>query len=531
MSTVLAAELEFGVPHAERILGTVDRRGSLADLNTLLVGGIPVAELIIGAHFRNVEKSGSGDLGITTALVAANTDAVLPFAGRIGVAGAGAEVLELATLSTSVEAPFAHRIGITGRLVEDESALRRARVGFVVPLAIGITLAATTVSSILVGALSLALGCWPFTLNVASARRLIGVATAFLLAATVLVGPHALGIVFALSLVVVAVEALEQAEITTVSVEFATGVVDANSLGLVSSALHQATIVIGVPNTHAVRGAETLITFIFAASATLGDAAVPHATVVAFACSLVGSGELTLDGATEAADRPRAHLLADAGVGVFESVAGRAAFVGDEIPHAAIVSITSLRIASIRVGRFASRATALGDVGLGRVPSAHGVGSARLFLSGNGVCHTAVGAATSGRLPLTSSVGTAWLGLLVLVLAASCAALADFVEATHGCSQASRLVEERAKSRTGGSVRVPEAVKLSIAGELSHGAVAANESAGTVDNRNRVVGNPGAHGIASTLSAKIVGAVVGSDCELIRIRGLNVLATSGNAQG
>ena len=120
--TVLAAELEFSIPHAERILGAVCRSRMLAGGNTLST--FPVAEVISLAHFSNVDGGNTRDLGVTIAAVAAVTDLELPFASRISITVDVVVVLVLAALSTSVQSPFAHSIGVAARLVEDESTER-----------------------------------------------------------------------------------------------------------------------------------------------------------------------------------------------------------------------------------------------------------------------------------------------------------------------------------------------------------------------------------------------------------------------
>lgn len=205
----------------------------------------------------------------------------------------------MAALCASIQFPFAHRISVATGLVEEESALSGAGVGFIVPLAVGIGLAATAVAGVFVGALALTLSGRPFALDVVGASGLVADATAEHFATRVGNRPHALSIVLASILVVVAIVASEQAETTAISVEFAASVVDAKSLRCVGSALHEAAVVLQVPDAHGVSRAESLITFIEALSAASGLRRIPHATVVVGASSLIGRNELTFGSAGE----------------------------------------------------------------------------------------------------------------------------------------------------------------------------------------------------------------------------------------
>lgn len=390
----------------------------------------------------------------------------------------------MAALCASIQLPFAHGVGVASRLVEDERAESGAGVGFVVPLAVGVGLASTAVTGVLVGALALALGRGPFALDVGGTGGLVADAGAEHFATRVGDGPHALSIVLASVLVVVAVEASEQAEITSVGVEFAAGVVDAKSLSGISSALHEAAVVLQVPDAHGIGGAESLVTFIDALAAASGLGRVPHAAVVTGAGSLVGGDELALDTAAERADGPRAHLLADAAVGGLESTAGGAAFVGDLVPHAERIGVTGGEEASIGVSGFASWAAAKSNVAFGGVPSAHGVGLAVGLLVVDGVGVAAVGTLARRGAPLAGGIGVAGFGLLVLVDATGEATVIGLVEAAHGGGQAGRLVEERAEAGAGGGVGVPLAIELRVARKLGGGAVAALRVASTVDGGN-----------------------------------------------
>lgn len=152
-------------------------------------------------------------------------------------------------------------------------------------MAVGIVAAATTIIEVFVVALSLARSSRPFALDVVSAGVLITETSTFLFTTVVFGGPHALTVVLATRFSVVAVEALEEAQSTTIGVEFAAGVVHTDVGVSVGGTLHQAAVVVGVPNAHGISSAVSLITFIFALSAADGVGRIPHAAVVAVAGS------------------------------------------------------------------------------------------------------------------------------------------------------------------------------------------------------------------------------------------------------
>ena len=204
-------------------------------------------------------------------------------------------------------------------------------------------------------------------------------------------------------------------------------------------------------------------------------------------------------------------------VGVFESVAGSTAFLGDLIPHAAFVFVTSVEVSSVGVVGFTSRLAAGSGVGFSGVPFAHGVGKATLFIFMDGVSQAGVGTLTRSRMPLAGEVSTAGFSFLVLVDAASDAAGVDLVVAAHGSSQAGGFVQQRAETSTGGGVGVPLAVKLGVTREFSVGTVAADLVTSTVDFSNRAVLSPSAHVVASTLSTE-----VSSTCDEASIEGIRV---------
>lgn len=241
-------------------------------------------------------------------------------------------------------------------------------------------------------------------------------------------------IIFTSTLLVVAVEALEQAETTTISVEFTTSIILADGLISVRSTLHEAAVIVSIPDAHGISRAISLITFIFTLAAALGGRRIPHAAVITVTSSSVRSDELTLDTALEGTNRPVTHELTTTRVRVFKSVASSTAFIGDLIPHAALVVVTGVNITSIRVVGFTSRTAAERRVGFSGVPFAHGVGETTLFVTVVSISRTAVSTLTSSRLPLTSSISTTSFSFLVLVDTASEAVLLDLVEAAHGGS-------------------------------------------------------------------------------------------------
>jgi hypothetical protein len=106
LTTRLAAHTVTGVPHALVVTNTV----GLSDVitNGVTEGSVPLAEVITRAHFSDVERRNTRNLGITIAAVAARASKRVPVARRLGIAGKLRVESVLAALLANAQSPFAH---------------------------------------------------------------------------------------------------------------------------------------------------------------------------------------------------------------------------------------------------------------------------------------------------------------------------------------------------------------------------------------------------------------------------------------